>query len=356
LTFASSAFIASQDVRRAAYDGTGRQAITRNQGSEPITIDAEQLSRLRRYEAPESEIYEEFLERRVGRGGAFALLAGPLGAPRDEGWIVCPSIGPEHGNLRRLEAIVARTLAKAGYPVLRLRPDVDPVDGLRVEIDLAARLHEVEDAVRTMTDDVGARSVGVLGSFFGATAAALACEQLALREMVLIEPVARGKAYLKEIMRRHAVAELVGTVDEHGPDGAAAQQRETAAPRERLAAEGHAALQGMGLSRAEAERIAAVDLVGDLRSFDGRSLLVGISPSGALSPSLARLRDHLASLGGQVATTAVEDPLFAPFGEYYFRNAGPVRVDTRLGLDERVASTIAAWAIGRTADAPVAAT
>jgi hypothetical protein len=354
LTLRASPFIASQHVPRAVSAGTGRAA-TEVSGEQAITIDDDHLARLRRYEAPDAEIYEEFLERRLGPGRAFALLAGPLGTPRDEGWVICPSIGPEHGNLRRLEAVVARKLAEEGYPVLRIRPDVDPVEGLRVEIDLGARLLEVEEAVRTLTDDVGARSVGVLGSFFGGTAAALACEQLGLRALVMIEPVPRGTRYLKEIMRRHAVAELVGTVDEHAPDGGAAEQRASAAPRKQLEDAGQAALQGMHLSRAEAERITAVDLVEDIRAFDGRSLLVGITPSGDLPPSLAALRDHLEALGGDVATTVLEDSLFAPFGEYYYRNAGPVRVDTRLELDERIAAATAAWAVGRTTNVPMAA-
>lgn len=296
------------------------------------------------------------MECRLGGGASLALLAGPLEAPRDEAWIVCPSIGPEHGNLRRLEALAARRLAAQGYTTLRIRPDVHPQDGLAREIDLAERLREIEDAVRVVTVELGARSVGLLGSFFGATAAALACDRLGLSSMVLIEPVPRGKRYLKEIMRRHAVAELVRTAEIDGLGGSGAPTLGTTAPRKDLETHGSTMLQGLWLSHAEADEISAVDLSTDLRSFHGRSLLVGVAPTGELSPTLRALRDQLEALGGDVTATAIEDPLFAPFGEYYYMNAGPVRVDTRVELDRRVAELAASWATGNRASERLAAT
>jgi hypothetical protein len=325
----------------------GRSRLAR-EGEDDIRIDDERLARLRRHDSPTDGIYEEFMECRLGSGGSFALLSGPLGKPRDEAWVVCPSIGPEHGNLRRLEAMISRRLSRESYPVLRIRPDVHPVDGLARDIDLAARLHEVEDAVRLVSSTVGARTVGLIGSFFGGTVAALACEQLGASAMVLIEPVPRGKRYLKEIMRRHAVAELVRTANEPG----------SALPPEphELADDGSAMLQGLRLSSEEAQRISAVDLVDDITSFRGRSLVIGVSSSGDLSPSLRALRDHLTALGGDVTTAVVEDALFAPFGEYYYRNAGPVRLDTRLELDERVADATACWVLGREVAVPLVAT
>jgi hypothetical protein len=46
----------------------------------------------------------------------------------------------------------------------------------------------------------------------------------------------------------------------------------------------------------------------------------------------------------------LEDPLPAPFGEYPFRNAGPMRIDTRLELDQRLARVTTDWA-GRSLEA-----
>jgi pimeloyl-ACP methyl ester carboxylesterase len=305
------------------------------------------LRRLRRHDAAADGIYEEFLQCRLGSGVSLPLVSGPLGKPHDEAWVVCPSIGPEHGNLRRLEAMVARRLSAEGYPVLRIRPDVHPHEGLGRGIDLDARLREIDDGIRLLSTELGARTAGLVGPFFGGTVAALACDRLGLSSMILIEPVPRGKRYIKEIVRRHAVAELVRIAEELDPT-------ETLAPH-RFEDDGSTTIQGMRLSAAEAERISEVDLLSDVGSFHGRSLLIGITPSGELSKTLRGLRDHLAALGGDVTTAVLQDELYAPFGEYYYRNAGPVRLDTRLELDGRVAETVACWALGRAVDAALAA-
>ncbi len=305
------------------------------------------MRRLRRHDAAADGIYEEFLPCRLGPGASLALVSGSLGKTRDEAWIVCPSIGPEHGNLRRLEAMIARRLSAEGYPVLRIRPDVHPLDGLARDIDLDARLQEIDDGIRLLSAELGARTTGLVGPFFGGTVAALACDRLGLPSMILIEPVPRGKRYVKEIMRRHAVAELIRIAEEPG-------STETLAPH-RFEDDGSTTIQGMRLSAAEAERIEEVDLLSDIGSFRGRSLVIGITPSGELSKTLRGLRDHLGALGGDVTTSVIQDELYAPFGEYYYRNAGPVRLDTRLELDGRVAETVACWALGRAVAQPLAA-
>ena len=82
-----------------------------------------------------------------------------------------------------------------------------------------------------------------------------------------------------------------------------------------------------------------------MRAFSGRSLLVGISPSGSVSTELDRLRAHLEELGGDVTLEVFEDPLPAPFGEYPFLT--PARpIDTRLELDRRLAGVVTKWACG----------
>src|SRR5687767_6769329 len=105
-----------------------------------MAVESHTLAQLRRYEDTATGIYEEFAAPRLGSGGAFALLAGPLAQAQSTGWVVCPTVGPEHGNLRRLEALVARELAAAGFPTLRIRPDADPAHR---EIDPPRTLEEV---------------------------------------------------------------------------------------------------------------------------------------------------------------------------------------------------------------------
>jgi hypothetical protein len=83
-----------------------------------------------------------------------------------------------------------------------------------------------------------------------------------------------------------------------------------------------------------------------MRAFSGRALLIGISPSGSVPTGLDKLRAHLKALGGDVTLEMLEDSLPAPFGEYPFRNAGPMRIDTRLELDQRLARVTTDWAGG----------
>ena len=295
-----------------------------------MASSTDMLSALRRYEDPEAGLFEEFAERRLGPGGAFALLAGPLGERRPLAWAICPTIGPEQGNLRRLEALVARRLAASGFEVARIRPDVHPLHG---EISLPTRLAELEDAVDLLRGR-GAGGVGLVGTLFGATVAALAAERLEIAALALVEPAVRGRQYARELLRREAVANLMAN-----------EEGDAEGPKRELAATGRVTIRGLRLSTEAYDALSAVDLISELRSFAGRSLLVGVSPSGEPGPGLRKLRDRLAELGGDVTVAGLADPLYAPLGEYYYRDAGLLRLDTRLELDGRIADAVAGWAL-----------
>jgi hypothetical protein len=295
------------------------------------------LSALRGYEDPEGGFFEEFAETRLGPGGAFALLAGPLRERRRRAWAICPTIGPEQGNLRRLEALVARRLAASGFEVARIRPDAGQLHG---QISLPPRLAELDEAVDLLRDR-GAGEVGLLGVLFGGTVAALAAERLEASGLVLVEPVVRGRQYARELLRREAVARLMGEDGDGDGDGDG--------PKSELTATGRVTIRGLQLTREAYEAISSVDLTTQLHAFRGSSLLVGISPSGAAGPALGKLRDRLAELGGDVTVTGIADPLYAPLGEYYYREAGLLRHDTRLELDQNVAGALVGWALDQDA-------
>ena len=301
-----------------------------------MPIDDKTLTRLSRYEDPEAGIYEQFAETRLGPGRALALLSGPLDGARELGWVICPSIGPEHGNLRRLEALLARTLAAGGFTTMRIRPDADPV---HVEIDAGRRVAELDAAVELLRAESGVETVGLAGALFGATLAALAAERHGAAALALVQPVTRGRQYARELLRREAVAQLMA---EEGavPEGATHELETT----------GHVSIRGLELSREAFEAISAVKLVEDVRAFRGRALLVDITPGGGVSPGVRKLADRLGELGGRATVEPVQDPLHAPLGEYYYRDAGLLRVDTRLELDRRLADLVTAWA--QTAVAP----
>ena len=160
--------------------------------------------------------------------------------------------------------------------------------------------------------------------------------------------MSRGKRYIRETIRRQAIAELIASADGAANGNAAESEAPESAqrPLEELAAAGET--WGPGPSAhvvTEYDRIAAVDPARD-SAFSGRSLLIGISPSGSVLTGLDKLRAHLEALGGDVTLEMLEDPLPAPFGEYPYRNAGSMRIDTRLELDQRLARVTTNWAGG----------
>lgn len=316
-----------------------------------MPIDEQRLLELRRYEDAEAGVAERFLDGRIGPADAFGILTEPLAGARARGWVIAPSVGPEHGNLRRLETLVARSLAAAGFPVLRTRPDLHPVHGAIGEIDLSTRTVELDEAMRALFDETGAREVGLLGAIFGGAVAALAAERAGAPALAVVEPVTRGKQYLREITRRQAVAEVVGAGETDGNAPPASSE----SALDELERAGETSIRGLRLTKEQFDAVSAVSLDDALTSFSGSSFVVGVSPTGAASPRLRKLHERLLELGGDARIEVVEDELVAPFGEYYYRNAGPVRVDTRLALDQTLAALLTAWALDVAADVEDAA-
>ena len=314
-----------------------------------VTLDIDSLSRLHRYEDPDLGFSESFADVRLGPAESLAIVTLPRsdGDGAGLGFVVCPSLGVEQGHLRRLEALVSRTLTQHGFPVVRIRPNPPVGDGPCGAIDMTTRLREVEEAADLLRRVADVGELGLVGAMFGATVSALACERLGSSSLVLVEPVVRGRRYMRETLRRHAIAGLVTELEDGGGSGAHRPQGE-------LETRGWTSIRGLRLSRADFETISAVNLVEDVRSFRGRSLLVGVSPSGAAAPGLVGLADHLRALGGDTTVEVIEDPLPVPFGEFSLAVEGPSRVDTRLNLDRRLAGLIASWAEHARRPAPTA--
>ena len=121
--------------------------------------------------------------------------------------------------------------------------------------------------------------------------------------------VVRGRQYARELLRREAVARLMG-------DG----RRRRNGLKSELAANG-AGDPGLQLTQEAYEALAAVDLDAALVGFAGSSLLVGISPSGEPGRR-SKARDRLVELGGDVTVTGIADPLYAP-GRVLLPRGGP---------------------------------
>jgi hypothetical protein len=309
--------------------------------TQPAPTDYAYLDGLRRYEDPSTGISEEFVPPSLGPGGAWGVLSLPLGRQRALGWVICSSLGKERSFLRRLEAVVARRLAEAGFPVLRLRGGSDNGSPPRREISLGARLAEAEGAVAVLADRTHVPGVAAFGALGGGLVAMLTANRLRLSALAVVEPVVKGRRYMREALRMEALSDLVA-----GGEGGAGVAGQAHAE---LADAGHTTIRGFVLRREDHDEISAADLE-TATEFAGKLLVVGVSPTAEPSPSLQRLHESCAARGVDSTLRILQDPLVVPFGESYLRDVGTVRRDTRLELDRAIAGTIVDWATSNGAE------
>jgi hypothetical protein len=309
-----------------------------------LTIDDEYFRRLRRYEDPASGIAEEFLPAAVGPGGAVPILSTPLGEQREPGWVLCSALTKERSFLRRLEALVARTLAAAGYPVIRVRGGTDGAGGPGRELDVAARIAEAEEAAAALRAQTQVTEVGTAGALAGGLVAALVADRLELPYLAAVDPVVRGRQFVRDALRRQSASALVKGegADAPAPAGRALEQLEE---------QGWTTVRGFRLTREAHEQLTGLDLLEQLTRFSGAALLVHVTRGGTPPRGLVELGEHLRGLGAAVDVQTVEDALVFPFGESYLRNVGYVRTDTRIELDRALAGTLVAW-LGQQAGEP----
>ena len=131
-------------------------------------------------------------------GGRFGWLHPGKGT---RGVVICSPFGHEgpwcHKGIRYL----AEELSAYGIPVLRFdywaTGDSAGVDGDAHRLD--AFVADIVAAVERLKEQTGVTSVTLCGLRLGATFAALASRQCAIDSLVLLAPVTRGRAYLREL-------------------------------------------------------------------------------------------------------------------------------------------------------------
>ncbi len=314
-----------------------------------MSVDTDLLVGSRRREGRAEGVAEEFLTPSLGGGTTVAVVARPLGPAKPVGWVVCPSFAMEQIHLGRMEVVMARVLAAAGFPVLRYHGQGygdSQAEGAASEIGLASHLGEAADAIALMAGQEGVSAVGVLGIRFGAMVAALAADRDRLPFMALWEPVVKGAAFARDFLRSEAFYEMARA----GADGPGGSQVERL--RADLETKGWADVKGFALRRTAHDEIAAVDLTADLRRFDGSALVGTISRSGSPASGPTKLAEHLRSLGARCATESIQDPLPIPLGQYHYSDegSGKVKADTQFGLARSVAEATARWVLAETAE------
>lgn len=303
-------------------------------------IDLELLQQHRRFEDPQAGISEEFLQPRLGLGETVAVLTRPLGRSAPVAWVICHSFGIEQIHLSRLDVIVARALAAAGFPVLRYSGQGYGDSQLGMEVvGLASHLAEAEDAVQLMRRQEGVEQVGTLGARFGGAVAAIVAERLDLPLLGLWDPVVRGSQYVRELLR----SEVLSGIVESGEGGGSTHLTQI---REELDSKGWTDIKGWLLSGQAHDEISAVDLRETLSRFSGSALLVGLSRTPKVPSSLSALSEALGRGGGSCSLQLVQDAFASQFGQFRWRTVegGTSKRDTQLELNEKIADVTLAWA------------
>jgi pimeloyl-ACP methyl ester carboxylesterase len=229
----------------------------------------------------------------TGRG-LFGMLTKPDAQPRRRGVVVCAPFGhPNVCSYRPLRTL-ARRLGSEGWPVLRFDwpgtgDSGDPDDGAnRLDVWIVALTEAVAELrARTCVDDVALVGMGI-----GATLALAYTERRRdVTDIVLLDPYANGKAYLREARARNALAQGQVTPADAAPP-----------PPE----DGTLELSGFLVSREEVEALTALDVKARaVRTWAGRRVLAVTARD---DHAVGLLVTHLTAAGADVMYT-VSDAL-----------------------------------------------
>ena len=125
--------------------------------------------------------------------------------PRSTAVLLCNPFGEEASRSHRIYRVLATQLERAGFTALRF--DYSGTGDSHGESSAASVDDWVRDvgvAAERVRAASGATRIAIVGLRFGATLAALASQRgLAVRHLLLWDPVVEGAAYLQELIGQH---------------------------------------------------------------------------------------------------------------------------------------------------------
>jgi pimeloyl-ACP methyl ester carboxylesterase len=223
----------------------------------------------------------------VSFAGCFGWLhTAPLRS--DTAIVICPGLSDDALTAHRPLRLLADQLATAGYPALRFdyRGTGDSIDLNPGEVEMTAWLASLCaacDAARIMT---GARRLILCGFRFGASLAALvAAERTDITGLVLIDPILRGRSWLRQMTIEARLKRL-----SHGQEKAASPEdilpvsAETAAAINALDLRAAAFSTGIGILILP--HIAGPALAECVSAWTARGAVVAQAPFAGLEPLL----------------------------------------------------------------------
>lgn len=145
----------------------------------------------------------------------FAWLHRPEGGHGDHAVLICPPIGHEQVHSHRGLRHLADTLARGGFPTLRLDYFATG-DSAGLDEDagvIAARVRSVADARAWLRREVGCAKVTLVGLRVGALFATLSAAEEPADGLVLWAPVVKGRSFVREMKALSLMAGGPGTGD-----------------------------------------------------------------------------------------------------------------------------------------------
>jgi alpha-beta hydrolase superfamily lysophospholipase len=131
----------------------------------------------------------------------FAWLHTPVGAKTTHGIVLCPPVGHEYVHAHRTLRHLANRLAAQGFAVMRI--DYHGVgDSEGSDLDpkrLATWQANVRDASNWLRQHAGCERISLAGLRLGAAIAVLCAEQDAVEQLILWEPIVKGRRYVREL-------------------------------------------------------------------------------------------------------------------------------------------------------------
>ena len=134
-------------------------------------------------------------------------LSATAGASRGHAVLMCNPFGQESLRSHRLYRVLGARLADAGFDVMRFDyHGTGDAGGDDAEFDLDGAVRDTRHAAHVLLQRSGARRVSLLGLRLGANIAQLASMDAALvvENLVLLEPLPDGDAYLRALTEANA--------------------------------------------------------------------------------------------------------------------------------------------------------
>lgn len=131
----------------------------------------------------------------------FAWLHRPAGVIAHHGVLICPPVGHERVHTHRALRHLADRIAAAGFVAMRFdyHGTGDSEGSDHEDQRLQTWLANVNDAVTYLQHEAGCDVVSLVGLRMGATLAALHAETHSVENLVLWEPVVKGRRYVREL-------------------------------------------------------------------------------------------------------------------------------------------------------------